>query len=128
MLKALLLTLEWAILLMLECVCMCYVYVCLEIVEKTTLHTRQILLAVFGDCHKNFPVSRYLYDQSSLHVHIFMIMASTGKQKLESVLIQKTEWICPNIGFIVHDQPIMMINGREHYLINWNYQGYKDEY
>ena len=57
-----------------------------------------------------------------------MIIASTGKRILEPVLIQKPEWICPNIGYIDHDQPIMMINGRQHYLINWNYQGYKDEY
>ena len=57
-----------------------------------------------------------------------MTMASTGKQKLEPVLIQKPEWIRPNIGYIDHGQPIMMINGRQHYLINWNYRGYKDEY
>ena len=57
-----------------------------------------------------------------------MIMASTSKRKLEPVLIQKPEWIHPNIGYIDHDQPIMMINGRQHYLINWNYPGYKDEY
>ena len=44
------------------------------------------------------------------------------------MLIQKPEWICANIGYIDHDQPIMMINGRQHYLITWNYQGYKDEY
>ena len=48
--------------------------------------------------------------------------------QLEPVLIQKPEWICPNIGYIDHDQPIMMINGRQHYLIHWNYPGYKDEY
>ena len=57
-----------------------------------------------------------------------MIMISTGKQKLEPVLIQKPEWICPNIGYIDHDQPIMMINGRQHYVINWNHRGYKDEH
>ena len=34
----------------------------------------------------------------------------------------------PNIGYIDHDQHIMMINERQHYPIHWNYQGYKDEY
>ena len=47
---------------------------------------------------------------------------------LEPVQIQKPEWKCPNIGYIDHDQPIMMINGRQHYPIHWNYRGYKDEY
>ena len=52
-----------------------------------------------------------------------MIMASTGKQKqrmstLEPVQIQKPEWKHPNIGYIDHDQPIMMINGRQHYPIH----------
>ena len=40
---------------------------------------------------------------------------------LEPVQIQKPEWKRPNIGYIDHDQPIMMINGRQHYLIHWNY-------
>ena len=49
-------------------------------------------------------------------------------ERLEPVLIQKPEWKHPNIGYIDHDQPIMMINGRQHYLIHWNCPGYKDEY
>ena len=49
MLEALLLMLEWAILLDTR-VCLYVfvnVYVCLEIVQKTTLRTLQILLAVY---------------------------------------------------------------------------------
>ena len=52
-----------------------------------------------------------------------MIMSSTRKQKqrmeaLEPVQIQKPEWKHPNIGYIDHDRPIIMINGREQYPIN----------
>ena len=66
-----------------------YVYVCLEIVQKIFVLSRSYWQYI-GDCQKNFPVSQYLYDQSSLHVHIFMIMASTGKQKqrMERLVIQ----------------------------------------
>ena len=49
-------------------------------------------------------------------------------ERLEPVLIQNPEWKCANIGYIDHDQPIMMINGRQHYRIHWKCQGYKDEY
>ena len=60
-------------------------------------------------------------------------MAPTHKQKqrmdtLEPVQIQKPEWKHPNIGYIVTDKPITMINGREHYLIYWDYPHYDDEY
>ena len=47
---------------------------------------------------------------------------------LEPVQIEKPEWKHPNIGYIVTDKPIMMINGREHYLIHWDHPGYDDEY
>ena len=47
---------------------------------------------------------------------------------LEPVQIQKPEWKHPNIGYIVTDKPIIMINGREHYLIHWDSLGYADEY
>ena len=48
---------------------------------------------------------------------------------LESVQIQKLEWKCPNMGYIVvTDKPIIMINGREHYRIDWDNLDYKDEY
>ena len=60
-------------------------------------------------------------------------MAPTCKQKqrmdtLKSVQIQKPEWKCPNMGYIVTDKPIIMIKGREHYLIHWDNPHYKDEY
>ena len=57
-----------------------------------------------------------------------MIMASTGKQELEPVLMHKAKWTCANTGYIDLDQPIMRINGRQHYLINRKYRGYEDEY
>ena len=59
-----------------------------------------------------------------------MIMASTGRQELEAVLVKKPRWICANIGYsyIDPDQPLLMINGRQHYLIKWKYPGYEDEY
>ena len=47
---------------------------------------------------------------------------------LDSVQIQKPEWKCPNIGYIVTDKPIIMIHGREHYLIHWDNPHYEDEY
>ena len=32
------------------------------------------------------------------------------------------------MGYIVTDKPIIMINGREHYLIHWDNLHYEDEY
>ena len=49
-------------------------------------------------------------------------------ETLEPVQLQKPEWKHPNIGYIDHDKPIIMINGRQHYLIHWNYPGHDDEY
>ena len=46
----------------------------------------------------------------------------------KAVLTQKPEWKCPNVGYIVTDKPIVMINGRKHYLIHWDNLHYKDEY
>ena len=47
---------------------------------------------------------------------------------LDSVQIQKPEWKHLNIGYIVTDEPIITINGREHYLIHWDNPRYEDEY
>ena len=47
---------------------------------------------------------------------------------LEPVQIQRPEWKRPNIGYIDHNRPIIMINGREHYPIHWDNPGYADEY
>ena len=47
---------------------------------------------------------------------------------LELVHIQKPEWKHPNLAYIVRDKPIVMINGRKHYLIHWENLNYKDEY
>ena len=57
-----------------------------------------------------------------------MIMASTGRQELEAVLVEKPRWKCENIGYIDPAQPLMMNNGRQHYLIKWKIPGYVDEY
>ena len=46
----------------------------------------------------------------------------------QAVLIQKPDWKCANVGYIVTGKPIIMINGREHYLIHWDNLHYKDEY
>ena len=85
-------------------------------------------------CHK---LCSHFYDhgRSSLHFKVayFMIMAPTFEQKqrmdtLEAVLIQKPEWKCPNVSYIVRGKPIVMINERKHYLIHWENPHYKDEY
>ena len=39
------------------------------------------------------------------------------------MLVEKPRRICGNIGYIDPDQPLVMINGRQHYLIKWKYQG-----
>ena len=57
-----------------------------------------------------------------------MIMASTGRQELEAVLVKKPRWKCENIGYIDPAQPLMMIHGRQHYLIKWEIPAYIVEY
>ena len=57
-----------------------------------------------------------------------MIMASTCRQEWETVLVEKPRWTCGNIGYIDPAEPLMMRNGREHYLIHWDNTGYNDEY
>ena len=47
---------------------------------------------------------------------------------LEPVQIQKPEWKCPNVPYIMRGKPIVMINERKHYLIHWENPHYKDEY
>ena len=47
---------------------------------------------------------------------------------LEPVHIQKPEWKCPNLAYIIRDKPFVMINGRKHYPIHWETPNYKDEY
>ena len=47
---------------------------------------------------------------------------------VEPVQIQRSEWKRSDIGFILTDKPIIIINGREHYLIHWDNPGYADEY
>ena len=91
--------------------------VCLEIVQNQLFVLSRSYWKYIGDCHKNFPVSQYLYDESCLYVRIFMIMASTGRRQLEAVLVEKPMWKHGNIGYIDPDEPLMMINGRQHYLI-----------
>ena len=44
------------------------------------------------------------------------------------MLVEKPRWKRGNVGYIDPDQPLMMINGRQHYLIHWDYPGFKDEY
>ena len=57
-----------------------------------------------------------------------MIMASTYRQKLETVLVKKPRWKCGNIGFIDPAEPLMIRNGRQHSLIHWDNPCYEDEY
>ena len=85
-------------------------------------------------CHK-LCLHFYDYGRSCLHFEVayFTIMASTCNQKqrmetLEPVQIQKPEWKHPNIGYIDHDKPIIMINGRQHNPSHWDYPHYDDEY
>ena len=66
-------------------------------------------------------------------VAYFMIMAPTREQKqrmdmLEPVQIQKPEWKGPNVVYIMRGKPIVMINGRKHFLIHWKNLHYKDGY
>ena len=57
-----------------------------------------------------------------------MIMASTCRRELETVLVKKPRWKHGNIGFIDPAEPLMMRNGRQHYLIHWDNPRYIDEY
>ena len=47
---------------------------------------------------------------------------------LELVHIQKPEWKCPNLAYIIRGKPIVTINGRKHYLVHWENLNYEDEY
>ena len=77
----------------------------------------------------NFPVSRYLYDESYLHVRIYMIMAPTRRrQQLEAVLVENPRWTRENIGYIDPGEPVTMRNGRLHYQIYRDNSGFKNEY
>ena len=69
-----------------------------------------------------------LYDESCLHVRIFMIMASTHRRELEAVLVKTPRWKRENIGYIDPAEPPMIRNGREHYLIHWDNRGFSHEY
>ena len=57
-----------------------------------------------------------------------MDMASTHRQELETVLVEKPRWKCGNIGFIDPTEPLIIRNGRQHSLIHWDNPHYKDEY
>ena len=57
-----------------------------------------------------------------------MNMASTCRRELETVLVEKPRWKRGNIGYIDPTEPLMMMNGRQHYLIHWDNPGYVDEY
>ena len=76
----------------------------------------------------NFPVSQYLYDESCLHVRIFMIMASTHWREWETVLVENLRWTRGNIGYIDPAAPLTMRDGREHYLVCWENTSYDAEY
>ena len=57
-----------------------------------------------------------------------MIMASSRRQSWETVLVESPEWKHGNIGRIDPDQPLKMINGRQHYLIHWDNSSYDAQY
>ena len=57
-----------------------------------------------------------------------MIMASSHRQSWETVLAKSPGWKCENIGRIDPDQPLWMINGKQHYLIHWDNSSYNAEY
>ena len=44
------------------------------------------------------------------------------------MLVEKPIWKCGNIGFIDPAEPLMIRNGRHHYLIHWDNPHYEDEY
>ena len=44
------------------------------------------------------------------------------------MLVEKPRWKCENIGYIDPAEPLMMIDGRQHYLIKWENPGHVDEY
>ena len=53
-----------------------------------------------------------------------MIMASSPRRSWETVLVESPGWKRGNIGRIDPDQPLKMINGRQHYLIHWDNSSY----
>ena len=59
-----------------------------------------------------------------------MIMASTRRRELEAVLVKTPKWKHENIGvgYIDPAESLMMTEGRQHYLINWENPSYVDEY
>ena len=57
-----------------------------------------------------------------------MIMASTRRRELEAVLVKMPRWKHENIGYIDPAKPLMIRNGRDHYLIHWDNRGFGDEY
>ena len=57
-----------------------------------------------------------------------MIIASTHRRELEAVLVKMPRWKCENIGYIDPAEPLKMIYGRQHYLIQWKNPSYIDEY
>ena len=58
-----------------------------------------------------------------------MIMAPTRhRQQLETVLVKMPWWKRGNIGYIDPAEPVMMRNGRSHYLIYWDNSGLRNEY
>ena len=56
-----------------------------------------------------------------------MIMASTHRQVLETVLVEKPRWKRGNIAFIDPAEPLMIRNGREHYLYHWDNPHYDED-
>ena len=68
------------------------------------------------------------YDESCLHVHIFMIMASSRRQFWETVLVENPRRKRGNIAYIDPADSLKIRNGREHYLIHWDNSSYNDEY
>ena len=57
-----------------------------------------------------------------------MIMASTHRRELEAVLVHMPRGKHENIVYIDPAKPLMIRNGREHYLIHWDNRGFRDEY
>ena len=47
---------------------------------------------------------------------------------METVLVKKPMWKHGNIGFIDPAEPLMIRDGRQHYLIHWDNPHYDDEY
>ena len=57
-----------------------------------------------------------------------MIMASTHRRELEAVPVKTPRWNRENIGYIDPAEPLKMIHGRQHYLIQWENPNSVDEY